>query len=155
MDASKAVVALQLARARFQDAVASPRTPTTPAHGLFESRCRIDGAFVRGPLRASSGHVHGSVNASDHYPISFILDWIEPVRGRYQFRSAAGEVGRKVPAGSCALGPRGGELKKSRGNRGVIHGDFHGGEAHVFANYALPLHLDRHSFLPFSGCKGP
>jgi len=99
MDASKAVVALQLARARFQDAVASPRTPTTPAHGLFESRRRIDGAFVRGPLRASSGHVHGSVKASDHYPISFILDWIEPVRG-YQFRSAAGEVGRKVPVRS-------------------------------------------------------
>ena len=72
-DASKAAVALQLARAGFQDAVASPRTPTTPAHGLFEGRRRIDWAFVRGPLRTSSGHVHGSVNASDHYPISFML----------------------------------------------------------------------------------
>jgi endonuclease/exonuclease/phosphatase family metal-dependent hydrolase len=72
-DASKAAVALQLARAGLQDAVGSPRTPTTPAPGLFEGRRRIDWAFVRGPLRTSSGHVHGSVNASDHYPISFML----------------------------------------------------------------------------------
>jgi endonuclease/exonuclease/phosphatase family metal-dependent hydrolase len=73
-DASKATVARQLARAGFQDAVASSRsTPTTPAHGLLEGRRRIDWAFVRGPLRPSSGHVHGSVNASDHYPISFML----------------------------------------------------------------------------------
>jgi endonuclease/exonuclease/phosphatase family metal-dependent hydrolase len=73
LDASRAAVALQLARTGFQDAVASPRTHTTPAHGLFEGRRRIDWAFVRGPLRASSGQVHGNVKASDHYPISFIL----------------------------------------------------------------------------------
>ena len=74
LDASREPVALALANARFQDAVASSRsTPTTPAHGLFEGRRPIDWAFVRGPLRASSGHVHGSVNTSDHYPISFML----------------------------------------------------------------------------------
>jgi endonuclease/exonuclease/phosphatase family metal-dependent hydrolase len=74
LDASKAAVALQLTRAGFQDAVSSPRsTPTTPAHGLFEGRRRIDWAFIRGPLRASSGQVHGNVKASDHYPISFTL----------------------------------------------------------------------------------
>jgi endonuclease/exonuclease/phosphatase family metal-dependent hydrolase len=74
LDASKEPVALALANAGFQDAVASSRsTPTTPAHGLLEGRRRIDWAFVRGTLRASSGHVHGSVNASDHYPISFML----------------------------------------------------------------------------------
>jgi len=73
MDASKSAVALQLAKGRFQDAVASPHIPTTPARGLFEGRRRIDWAFVRGPLRASSGHVHGNVKASDHYPISFTL----------------------------------------------------------------------------------
>ena len=73
-DASKGAVALELARAGFQDAVSSPRsTPTTPAHGLFEGRRRIDWAFIRGPLRASSGQVHGNVKASDHYPISFTL----------------------------------------------------------------------------------
>jgi endonuclease/exonuclease/phosphatase family metal-dependent hydrolase len=74
LDASREPVALALANARFQNALASSSgTPTTPAHGLFEGRRRIDWAFVRGPLRASSGHVHGSVNASDHYPISFML----------------------------------------------------------------------------------
>ena len=74
LDASREPVALALANARFQDALAYSRsTPTTPAHGLFEGRRRIDWAFVRGPLRASSGYVHGSVNASDHYPISFML----------------------------------------------------------------------------------
>jgi len=74
LDASREPVALALANARFQDALAYSRsTPTTPAHGLFEGRRRIDWAFVRGPLRASSGHVHDSVNASDHYPISFML----------------------------------------------------------------------------------
>jgi len=74
LDASRGPVAPTLANARFQDALASSRsTPTTPAHGLFEGRRRIDWAFVRGPLRASSGYVHGSVKASDHYPISFTL----------------------------------------------------------------------------------
>jgi endonuclease/exonuclease/phosphatase family metal-dependent hydrolase len=72
-DASKAAVALQLARAGFQDAVAAPRTPTTSAHGLFEGRRRIDWAFIRGPLRASSGQAHCHIKASDHYPISFML----------------------------------------------------------------------------------
>ena len=49
--------------------------------------------------------------------------------------------------------PRGGELKKSRRNRGAIHGDFHVGEADVLANYALPLHLDlRFLQLPFAAC---
>jgi endonuclease/exonuclease/phosphatase family metal-dependent hydrolase len=73
MDASKAAVALQFAKGRFQEAVASPRAPTTRAPGLFEGRRRIDWAFIRGPLRASSGQVHAGIKASDHYPISFIL----------------------------------------------------------------------------------
>jgi hypothetical protein len=46
--------------------------------------------------------------------------------------------------------PRGRELKKSRRNRGALHGDSCGGEADVFANYALPLHLYCDSLLlPF------
>jgi endonuclease/exonuclease/phosphatase family metal-dependent hydrolase len=73
LDASKAPVALQLAKARFQDAEPSPGSPTTPSHVLFEGCRRIDWAFVRGPLWASSGHIHSNVKASDHYPISFIL----------------------------------------------------------------------------------
>ena len=48
MDASKAAVALQLAKAKFQDAVASPRASTTPARRLLERGTRIDWAFIRG-----------------------------------------------------------------------------------------------------------
>ena len=73
LDASREAVALAIAKAGFQDAVRVPHTPTTPARGLFEGGRQIDWAFVRGPLRAGSGNVHSSVNASDHYPISFML----------------------------------------------------------------------------------
>lgn len=73
LDASREPVAQALVGAGFQDAVASPRTPTTRTHGLFESPRRIDWAFVRGPIKAGYGQVHNRVKASDHYPISFIL----------------------------------------------------------------------------------
>jgi endonuclease/exonuclease/phosphatase family metal-dependent hydrolase len=73
LDASKEAVAFAIAKAGFQDAAAARHAPTTPARSFLERGRRIDWAFVRGPLRASSGHVHGSVNASDHYPISFML----------------------------------------------------------------------------------
>jgi endonuclease/exonuclease/phosphatase family metal-dependent hydrolase len=73
LDASKEAVAFAIAKAGFQDAAAALHAPTTPARSLFERGRRIDWALVRGPLRANSGHVHGSVNASDHYPISFML----------------------------------------------------------------------------------
>jgi len=72
LDASKEVVAEALTRAGFQDAVAL-RTPTAPGSSFFERGHRIDWAFIRGPIRASSGRVHSQVKASDHYPISFIL----------------------------------------------------------------------------------
>src|SRR5207248_1376449 len=74
LDASKPAVALAVAKTGFQDAVAAPHTPTTPAHGLFEGGRQIDWAFVRGPLRPRSGQVHRWVKASDHYPISFMLN---------------------------------------------------------------------------------
>ena len=73
LDASKDTAAAAFATAGFQDAVAVPRTPTTPSRGLFDGGRRIDWAFVRGPVRAGSGRVHNQVNASDHYPISFDL----------------------------------------------------------------------------------
>jgi endonuclease/exonuclease/phosphatase family metal-dependent hydrolase len=73
LDASKNAAARAFLTAGFQDAIAAPRTPTTPSRRMFEPGRQIDWAFVRGPLRASSGHVHGSVNASDHHPISFML----------------------------------------------------------------------------------
>ena len=73
LDASKDATAAAIATAGFQDAVAAPRTPTTPSRGLFEGRRRIDWAFIRGPIRAVSSEVHSRITASDHYPISFTL----------------------------------------------------------------------------------
>jgi endonuclease/exonuclease/phosphatase family metal-dependent hydrolase len=73
LDASREAVAFAVAKARFQEAVRAPHTPTTPAHGLFKGGRQIDWAFVRGPLRTGSGRVHKRITASDHYPISFTL----------------------------------------------------------------------------------
>jgi endonuclease/exonuclease/phosphatase family metal-dependent hydrolase len=73
LDASKNSAAAVFASAGFQDAIASPRIPTTPSRHLFEPGRPIDWAFVRGPIRANLGRVHKQVKASDHYPISFTL----------------------------------------------------------------------------------
>ena len=74
LDASREAVVFAVAKAGFQDAVRVPHTPTTPARGLFERGRKIDWAFVRGPVRACSGQVHSRVKASDHHPISFMLN---------------------------------------------------------------------------------
>ena len=73
LNVSEDNAALAFARSGFKDAIEAPRTPTTPSRHLFESGKKIDWAFVRGPVRASSGEVHEKVRASDHYPISFTL----------------------------------------------------------------------------------
>jgi endonuclease/exonuclease/phosphatase family metal-dependent hydrolase len=73
LDASKDAAARAFLTAGFQDAVAVPGTPTTPARRLFEPGRQIDWAFIRGPIKAGSGQVHSRVTVSDHYPISVIL----------------------------------------------------------------------------------
>src|SRR5262249_53578083 len=73
LDASEPGVASEFANNAFQEAVAMPRTPTTPPRRLFESGRKIDCAFIRGPMRATNGRVHNQVRASDHYPISFSI----------------------------------------------------------------------------------
>jgi endonuclease/exonuclease/phosphatase family metal-dependent hydrolase len=74
LDASTEAVAFAVAKSGFQDAVTAPHAPTTPARRLFQGGRQIDWAFVRGPVRACSGQVHRQVKASDHYPISFMLN---------------------------------------------------------------------------------
>ncbi len=73
LDASKDAAARAFLTAGFQDVIAAPRRPTTPSRRLFEPGRQIDWAFIRGPIRASSGWVHDRITASDHYPISFTL----------------------------------------------------------------------------------
>ena len=73
LDASKSSAAGSFASGGFQDAISASGAPTTPARHLFETGHRIDWAFIRGPVRATAGRVHGQIRASDHFPISFTL----------------------------------------------------------------------------------
>ena len=56
----------------FNSAVGLPSPHTTP-RGLFQRQRAIDWAFLAGPIEATSGRVHNTVTASDHYPISFTI----------------------------------------------------------------------------------
>ena len=71
LNASDPAPAEAMARAGFIHAVPTSRLATTPARHLLEPGRQIDWAFVRGPVQIGKGHVHNSIKASDHYPISF------------------------------------------------------------------------------------
>ena len=75
LNASKLGVTDVLGRAGFRDAAPTARVPTTPPRHLLESGRHIDWAFVRGPINVKSAQVHSSIKASDHYPISFDVDF--------------------------------------------------------------------------------
>ena len=55
------------------DVIGPHSVPTTTRRRLFHSGRAIDRALVRGPVRAEDATVHRSVDASDHYPLSFTL----------------------------------------------------------------------------------
>jgi endonuclease/exonuclease/phosphatase family metal-dependent hydrolase len=71
LNASKHGVDGLLTSAGFEYAVPTARVPTTPPRHLLDSGRHIDWAFVKGAIKTNDGQVHGSVKASDHYPISF------------------------------------------------------------------------------------
>ena len=75
LDASTPVSAVAIAQAGFTPAVPTARLATTPARHILESGRHIDWAFVRGPAQIANGRVHNSIKASDHYPISFEVDF--------------------------------------------------------------------------------
>ena len=56
------------------DLIGSHSVPTTPRR-LFHSGQAIDRALVRGPVRSEDITIHRSVEASDHYPLSFTLSF--------------------------------------------------------------------------------
>lgn len=56
------------------DLIGPHSVPTTPRR-LFHSGQAIDRALVRGPVRSKDITVHRSVEASDHYPLSFRLNF--------------------------------------------------------------------------------
>jgi len=75
LNASKLGVTDVLARGGFRDAAPTARVPTTPRRHLLENGKHIDWAFIRGPMKVTSAQVHSSIKASDHYPISFDVDF--------------------------------------------------------------------------------
>jgi endonuclease/exonuclease/phosphatase family metal-dependent hydrolase len=72
LDLSGGPAAAAISRAEFQDAFANHHTATTPNSLLQEGRI-IDWIFTRGPIRSGKPEVHGSVSASDHYPLSLTV----------------------------------------------------------------------------------
>jgi endonuclease/exonuclease/phosphatase family metal-dependent hydrolase len=73
LDASHAVPARALNHVGFRNALGLPSPHTTTSRGLFRHRRKIDWAYVSGPVEPLQGRVHDTVDASDHYPISFTL----------------------------------------------------------------------------------
>jgi len=72
MDASKAAVALQLAKAK-SEMQWCPLAPLPLPHAVcWNGAPGLLGPSFAGEIRASSGQVHGNVKVSDHYPKSFI-----------------------------------------------------------------------------------
>lgn len=72
-DVSHAAPASALSHVGFRNALALPSPHTTTPRGLFRRPRKIDWAYVSGPVEPALGRVHTTVQASDHYPISFTL----------------------------------------------------------------------------------
>jgi len=74
LDLSHAFPGLLTPSTAFRNALGTRTLPTTPSRGILQQHPRsIDWALVCGPADTTLGRVHASVNASDHYPISFTL----------------------------------------------------------------------------------
>ena len=72
-DVSHAAPARALNRIGFRNALGLSSPHTTTPRGVSRQGRRIDWAYVSGPVDPILGRVHDSVDASDHYPISFTL----------------------------------------------------------------------------------
>jgi endonuclease/exonuclease/phosphatase family metal-dependent hydrolase len=72
-DISEGPAAPRIRQADFRNALGSSRLYTRPAHSLLGNPRSIDWALVRGALEATEGQLHERLNASDHYPITFML----------------------------------------------------------------------------------
>jgi endonuclease/exonuclease/phosphatase family metal-dependent hydrolase len=74
-DVSEERAAALIRQTGFRNALGQSHLYTRPARSLFGDPRSIDWAFISGPVKATLGQVHASVNASDHYPISFTLQF--------------------------------------------------------------------------------
>ena len=74
-DISARDIAALVERKGFRNVFQGSRSPTRPAHTLFGNPRAIDWALVSGPVSTARRRVHATVNASDHYPLSFTLEF--------------------------------------------------------------------------------
>jgi endonuclease/exonuclease/phosphatase family metal-dependent hydrolase len=74
-DISEKDTAALIQQSGFRNVFGESRFHTRPAHSLFGNPRSIDWALVSGPIETTPGKVHATVNASDHYPISFTLQF--------------------------------------------------------------------------------
>jgi endonuclease/exonuclease/phosphatase family metal-dependent hydrolase len=74
-DISKGQPAALIQQTGFRNVFGESRFHTRPAHGVFGNPRSIDWALISGPLQATPGQVYPNVTASDHYPISFMLQF--------------------------------------------------------------------------------
>jgi endonuclease/exonuclease/phosphatase family metal-dependent hydrolase len=74
LDAAQGNVAADLSQAMFFNPFSGKQLRTRPARSLFDRARTIDWLFVRGHLHIERPSVHRSIRASDHYPLSVIVD---------------------------------------------------------------------------------
>jgi endonuclease/exonuclease/phosphatase family metal-dependent hydrolase len=72
-DISARDIAALVEKKGFRNLFQDSRSPTRPSHKIFGYPRSIDWALVSGPVSAVRLQVHTSVNASDHYPLTFTL----------------------------------------------------------------------------------
>jgi endonuclease/exonuclease/phosphatase family metal-dependent hydrolase len=72
-DVSQGETAALIRQTGFRNVLGESHFYTRPARRLFGDPRSIDWAFVSGPVRPAGGRVHATIDASDHYPISFTL----------------------------------------------------------------------------------
>jgi choline kinase len=72
-DVSAGHAAALIQKTAFRNVLGASHFYTRPTRRLFGDSRSIDWAFASGPIEAALGQVHATVNASDHYPISFTL----------------------------------------------------------------------------------
>jgi len=74
LDMSRSSAAHVMAQVGFRSTAAMNPAQTQPSRFLFERGRTIDWIFLRGPVREANFTVHSSVFASDHFPLSVIVN---------------------------------------------------------------------------------
>lgn len=74
LDASTAEIANVMSEAEFHNGMGAKHLLTRPARSIIDSGRSVDALFTRGPIRVAQLTVHREIRASDHYPLSAIID---------------------------------------------------------------------------------